>query len=188
MDVITQLDSILEGVSRVASGVRPDQFDNPTPCAQFVVRDLFDHMIGGASHFAPQLRGESPAGAIDPATLSDAERPAVLRGALDDLLDAAKSPGALGQTVEVPFGAVPGEVLARFLTIDGMVHTWDIAVSTGQAYAPDDALANTVLGTARELIAAGMRDGDTFGSETAVPDDASPITRLVAFTGRAVAS
>ena len=78
-------------------------------------------------------------------------------------------------------------MLARFLTVDGMVHTWDIATATGQAFTPDETLATAVLGTARELIAPGMRDGDTFGSEASVPDTAPAIDRLVAFTGRAVA-
>lgn len=186
MDVITQLESILPTVSNVADRVRSDQFDEPTPCASYKVRDLFSHMIAGASQFAPQLRGDPSAAVADPASLSDEERPAALRAALEDLLAAAKSPGALGQTVHAPFGAVPGEVLARFLTVDAMVHTWDIATATGQKYDPPEELAASVLATAHDLIAADMRDGDTFATETPVPADASTLVRLVAFTGRAV--
>ena len=186
MDVISQLESILPTVSEVAGRVRPEQFDDPTPCATFAVRDLFSHMIGAASQFAPQLRGQTPSAPVDPTALSDAERPAAMRATLEDLLAAVKAPGALGQTVELPFGAVPGEVLARFLTVDGMVHTWDIATATGQEYDPDDALAGSVLATARDLIAPDMRDGDTFAPETVVADTAPAIVRLVAFTGRSV--
>lgn len=186
MDVISQLESILPTVNDVAGRVRPEQFDDPTPCATFTVRDLFSHMIGGASQFAPQLRGESPSDSVEPPTLSDDERPAALRAALEDLLAATKAPGALGRTVQLPFGAVPGEVLARFLTVDGMVHAWDIATATGQEYDPGDALAGSVLATARDLIAPDMRDGDNFAAETAVADTAPAIVRLAAFTGRSV--
>jgi uncharacterized protein (TIGR03086 family) len=186
MGVIGQLESILPAVSEVAERVRPGQFDDPTPCAKFAVRDLFDHMIGAASQFAPQLRGQTQPASIDSNALSDAERPAVLRAALEDLLAAVKAPGALGRTVQLPFGAVPGEVLARFLTVDGMVHTWDIATATGQYYDPSNALVDAVLATARDLIAPDLRDGDTFAPETAVADGAPAIVRLAAFTGRSV--
>ena len=188
MDVISQLETILPKVSEVAGSVRPDQFDNPTPCTSFVVRDLFDHMIGGASQFAPQLRGEDAAAPGEMADLDDADRHAALRAALVDLLDAAKSPGALGRTVQLPFGAVAGEVLARFLTVDGMVHTWDIATATGQQYTPDERLVSAVLATAHDLIAPAMRDGETFAAETSVPEAAPAIARLAAFTGRTVAA
>lgn len=186
MDVIAQLESILPTVSDVAGGVKSDQLDDPTPCATFKVRDVFSHMIGGASQFAPQLRGQAPAGPVDPASLTDAERLAALRAAMEELLAAAKSPGALGRTVQLPFGKVPGDVLARFLTVDGMVHTWDIATATGQEYDPPEDLVASVLASAHDLIAPEMRDEDTFAAATPVPDTAPAIVRLVAFTGRAV--
>lgn len=186
MDVIDQLEEILPEVSDIAGRVRPDQFDNTSPCSKFTVRDLFDHMIGGASQFAPQLRGETPDPTTEAEALTDATRPAKLRAALEDILAAAKVPGSFGRTVQLPFGAVPGEVLARFLTVDGMVHAWDIASATGQQYDPGDALAGSVLATAHDLIAPAMRDGETFASEQSVPDDAPAIVRLAAFTGRSV--
>jgi uncharacterized protein (TIGR03086 family) len=186
MDVIEQLETILPSVDEMAGRVTPDQFDNATPCANFRVRDLFDHMIGGASQFAPQLRGTEPTDAVDPNTLRDDERPAALKAALTELLGAVNAPGALGRTVTLPFGEVPGQVLARFLTVDGMVHAWDLAQATGQEYNPPPALAATVLATAHDLIAPEMRDGDTFAAEAAVGDDAPPLIHLVAFTGRSV--
>lgn len=185
MDVNDQLDLILNTLDDIAGRVTLDQFDNSTPCAQFQVRDLFDHMIGGAAQFAPQLRGE-PGVASDPTALGDDERPQALKAAVADLLQATKAPGALGRSVELPFGTVPGAVLARFLTVDGMVHTWDIARATGLPYAPPDSLAESVLSAARELIAPQMRDGDTFAAETPVSGDAPAIIRLAAFTGRTV--
>lgn len=184
MDLVQQLETIVPDLDHVAAQVRPDQFDNPTPCAAFKVRDLFDHMIGGASQFAPQLRGE-PVG-DPPAPLDDDARPGAFKAALDDILDAAKAPGAFERTVQLPFGQVPGSVLVQFLTVDGMVHTTDLARATGQDYSPDEALVTEVLASARALIAPAMRDGDTFAAETPVPDDAPALTKLVAFTGRPV--
>jgi uncharacterized protein (TIGR03086 family) len=183
VNTIEQLEVIVDDLQRLAAGVRPDQFGNGTPCAKFAVRDLFGHMIGGATEFAPQLRGE-PAPGPSPIELDDDDLPRAMAAALDDLLAAAKAPGAFDRTVTLPFGQVTGEVLVTYLTVDGMVHASDLARSTGQDYAPTEELAGQVLSAARTLIQPGMRDGDTFAAETPVPDGAPNLTRLIAFTGR----
>jgi uncharacterized protein (TIGR03086 family) len=183
MDINDQLDEIAPQLATVASGVRLDQFDNATPCAKFKVRDLFDHMIGGAGGLAAQLRGDEPA---PPRSVRDEERAEALTEALDDLCASARTPGALGREITLPFGVVPGSVVVRFLTVDGMVHTWDIATATGQEFRPDDGLAGAVLESARQLIADEMRDGDTFAPAQPVAPGAGTLTQLIAFSGRTV--
>jgi uncharacterized protein (TIGR03086 family) len=103
-----------------------------------------------------------------------------------DLLDAVRSKGAMTRMVEAPFGEVPGEVFARFVAFDGLVHGWDIATATGQAYDPPAELVDEVSTFARQALAPEMRDGDTFADEASVADSADALTRLVAFSGRTV--
>jgi len=184
VDLNDQLDAIFPSILELATNVQPDQFGNATPCAKFQVRDVLDHMIGGAAQFAPQLRG-LPMG-TPPSGLSDEDRPAVLKDVLAELLDAARSPGASDHIVNMPFGDIPGSVLLRFLTVDGMSHASDIARGTGQTYEPAEELATAVLESARQLIAPEMRDGDTFAAETPVPADSPALTKLIAFTGRPI--
>ena len=50
---------------------------------------------------------------------------------MDDLLDAVKSPGAIERTISAPIGEMPGEVFARFVAFDGLIHGWDLATATG---------------------------------------------------------
>lgn len=182
MDVIEQLDVIMPTTIKQVAQVGLDQLGNATPCANFAVRDLFDHFIGLGSAVAAQLKGGGEV--IDPATLSDQDRVQLVQQALNGLLDAAKAPGAMERPIELPFGTVPGEVVARFLTVDMLVHGWDLSRATGNPYEPDDGAVVVALDTAKELIAPEMRDGDTFAAEVTVADDAPPIDRLVAFTGR----
>jgi len=185
MNVIEQLDIILPELCERIARVPVEKFDEATPCSAFRIRDLFDHLYGGASAFGPQLRGSAEP-AVEPPAPTDETRPAAVVAAIEELLAAAKSPGAFERTVQLPFGAVSGEVLARFLTVDGMVHTWDLARATGTAYEPSGELATEVLASARDLIRPEMRDGDTFAEQVTAPADASPLVQLVAFTGRAV--
>jgi uncharacterized protein (TIGR03086 family) len=187
MDTTEQLEAILPDLRAIAGTITPDQLDDPTPCARFDVRGVMNHMIGGARFFAAQFRGDPVPAPPEPGVdLAGDDPVAAFTTAIDELADAVRTPGALDRTVVAPFGEVPGEAVARFLTVDGMVHAYDLAWATGQDYSPPEALAAEVLATAQQAIAPPMRDGDTFADAVTVPADASALTRLVAFTGRAV--
>jgi uncharacterized protein (TIGR03086 family) len=183
MELTEQIDHILGDLITIAGKIDTADMGKPTPCAKFAVRDVFDHMIGGASQFAPQLRGETPG---ELPALTDDNRKAEFERAMRELGAAVKAPGAMSRTVVLPFGEVPGEVLAKFLTVDGMTHGWDLTRATGLPYDPPADLAEEVLATAQALIAPEMRDGDTFAAATEVAADAPAVDRLAAFTGRAV--
>lgn len=187
VDTNEQLDAILPSIIEIARGITPDQMGNPSPCAAFDVRGVCNHMIGGARFFAAQLRGEAPPAPPDPgADLGGDDPIATFVAAMEELLAATKAPGAFERTVVSPFGEVPGAVVARFLTLDGMVHAYDLATATGQTYAPSEELAAEVLAFARQAIAPEMRDGDTFAAAVTPPAGASSLVQLVAFTGRTV--
>jgi len=181
MDPREQMDVIVPLLDDVAAPLTPDQLDAPTPCAAFSVRGVMEHMIAGATLFTAAFRGEAP-----PDAFPDGNPTVEFPKAMAALRDAIGSDGALERTIDAPFGRVPGEVFARFVAMDGLVHGWDIATATGQAYDPPAALVEEIDGFARQAIADGMRDGDTFAAAVEPPPDATPMERLAAFTGRAV--
>jgi uncharacterized protein (TIGR03086 family) len=178
MDVLSQLDELGPLLAGVVGEISPDQLDQATPCRDFTVRGVLEHMIGGATAFAAAFRGDEP---------SEPDLDDVLAGfgpALGGLAEAIHGPGALDRTVDAPMGELPGATFARFVVLDGLVHGWDLATATGQAYMPPDALVAEVETFAREALAT-MR-GDAFDAAVEPPATASPIERLVAFTGRPV--
>ncbi len=177
MDVLEQLDQLGPVLALVVGGIRSDQLDNPTPCAKFTVRGVLDHMIGGATAFSAAFRGVAPRAADTTDVLAS------FGPTLAELSDAMHSPGALDRTIQAPFGEVPGTDFARFVVLDGLVHGWDLATSTGQPYAPPDALVVEVDAFARRAVDP-LRDGDTFAAAVEPAAAAAPIERLAAFTGR----
>ncbi len=186
MEPTEQLAVIVPILTGVVGRIEPVQLANQTPCAALTVQGVLDHMIGGARAFAPAFRGEQPP---DPA-LAHADRAAhpvsEFRQAMVELLDAVNAPGALDRTVAAPFGEVPGSVFARFVAFDGLIHGWDLASATGQAYDPPLEVVEAVDEFAREAVTPEMRDGDTFALETEAPAGAGVLERLVAFSGRSV--
>ncbi len=185
MGPLEQLDELEPLLGSIASGIAPGDLDTPTPCANFTVRGVLGHMIGGATQFAAGFRGE-PAPDV-PADVADGPDVVARAGAaLGGLMGAIRSPGALDRTVAAPFGEMPGEAFARFVVLDGLVHGWDLATATGQSYEPSAALVAAVDGFARQAIAPAMRDGDTFAVAVEPPVSATPIEQLAAFTGRTI--
>jgi uncharacterized protein (TIGR03086 family) len=177
MDPITQLDQLGLHLGAVVAGITPDQLDNPTPCVEYTVRGVLEHMIGGAAAFAAVYGSDRPA---EP-DLGDPL--ASFAPALGDLVAAISAPGALDRTVQAPFGEVSGDTFARFVALDGLVHGWDLATATDQAYDPPDELVAAVDAFAHQAIDP-MRDGKTFADAVEPAPGSSAIERLANYTGR----
>lgn len=183
MDVLDQFDQIGPLLAGVVGGLSPADLDKPTPCDDFTVRGVLEHMVGGATAFAAAYRGTEPA---EPATAAGPDD--VLAGfgpALGDLAAAIHEPGALDRQVAAPFGTVPGDTFARFVVLDGLIHGWDMATATGQAYDPPAPLITEVEAFARQALDP-LRDGQTFGPAVEPPAAATPMERLAAYSGRSV--
>jgi uncharacterized protein (TIGR03086 family) len=177
MDVLSQLDELGPLLASVVGRISPDQLDEPTPCTEFTVRGVLEHMVGGATEFTAAFRG------VEPGTPDTSDVLGSFGPTLTGLAQAIHEPDALTRTIQAPFGEVPGGTFARFVVLDGLVHGWDLATATGQPYEPSDALVSEVEAFAREVLAP-MRDGVTFADAVTAPASATPIERLAAFTGR----
>jgi len=179
-----QLAVIIPKLREVGAGIDPSQLDAPTPCKEFTVVGVLGHMTGLASAFAPMFRGEDPpAAGAEPDGTTETAR---FDFAMEALLEAVWSPGALDRTILTPVGEMPGAEFARLVAFDGLVHGWDLASATGQPWEFADELVAEVDGFARQAITEEMRDGDTFADQHQPADGATPIERLVAFSGRAI--
>lgn len=180
MHPLDQLDSLAPALGGVTGDIARDQLGNATPCAALTVEGVLDHMVQGATLFAAAFRGEPEPPAAEPGDSLDRIGPA-----LGDLIDAMHSPGALDRTIRSPFGDMAGAEFARYVVLDGLVHGWDLARATGQAYDPPAEVVAEADAYARRVIDP-FRDGDTFAAATEPPAGATPIERLAAFTGRRV--
>lgn len=182
MDGPQQLEHVVPLLTQLIDRITPEQYDAPTPCTTFTVAGILEHMVAGATAYAPAFRGE-----VAPAS-ADLEGDVRVRwrATMADLLDAVHTEGSQERTVQAPFGEVPGAVFARFVAFDGLVHGWDLARATGQEYAPPAGLVAAVDGFARQALAPEMRDGDTFKDETEAAEAATPMDRLAAFSGRSL--
>jgi uncharacterized protein (TIGR03086 family) len=177
---VEQLAQALDDTQSLVEGIRDEQWSGPTPCADWSVRDLVQHLVAGNHLFARALTGDAPAADGPPSPPSAQSH----RESAAALLAAFRAPGALERVVTVPFGAVPGAVALRLRLVEALVHGWDVARATGQAPSHDEATAEQALAFTRATLDDVPPGRSPFGAPRPVAEDAPALDRLAACLGR----
>ncbi|MFI5608906.1 TIGR03086 family metal-binding protein [Amycolatopsis sp. NPDC051903] len=113
--------------------VRPDQWTAPTPCSEWTVRALVNHVVRGNFNYAALLHGGS---AADFVRLRDADAlgcdaVSAFAASVRSAMAAFESPGALDRVVDYPLGRIRGAQALAVRTADVVIHTWDLARAVG---------------------------------------------------------
>jgi uncharacterized protein (TIGR03086 family) len=186
-DPVELLDRTFRATGRVVAGVKPDQLDDSTPCTEWTVRDLLNHMVGIAQLFDAAARGEEPT--INPFGMPEDiiggdDVQAAYDNATSHAIDAWKKRGLDG-TVKIAVGEMPAGAALTICIADELIHGWDLATAIGQSPDYDDEALETTAEFTQKMMGEGARGpGKAFGPVVDVPHDAPKITQLVAFMGR----
>ena len=184
-DPVAMLERSLAAVGQIVANVRPAQLDLPSPCCEWTVRDVIDHLVKGNAWTVASLSAETGSAGRPTDSMVGDDPAAAFAESSAAVLAAFRAPGARGKMLDLPFGRMPGAAVAGMRSIDLLVHGWDIAKATGQStdFAPD--LNEAALAAARHAMTFD-RAGSPFAPEQPVPSDAPAADRLAAFLGRAV--
>jgi uncharacterized protein (TIGR03086 family) len=181
MDPIERIEKATAHTSTIVNGVKADQLSSSTPCSEFDVRLLLNHMIGGlemlreaASGGAAAMPegdqfGDNPGGTYE-------ERRA-------KLIDTIRGEGALDRTWKMPFGELPGQMMASIAFVEHVTHGWDLAKATGQDTTIPEDLLNESLEVVTPMDAMWRMPG-VCGPKVDVPADASKTDQFAGFMGR----
>ncbi len=174
-----------EEVRRVVAGVPDAQLCDPTPCEATSVAGLLDHLVGLTLAFRMAADKTVPGGApqADPANLA-ADWRTRLPEQLDALVTAWREPGAWDGMAEAGGVQMPAPVMAVVALDELVVHGWDLAAATGQAYRPDEESVRRCLGFAESVGDDPEARAGLYGPVVPVPADAPALDRLLGATGR----
>lgn len=161
----------LDQMEALLRSVRQDDHARPTPCSDWTVSDLVDHVVQALWRFATMVRGEqvdwaAPTPHAEDPVAAYQENAQALHAALAERPDA--QPGADWHCAEIA------------------VHTWDLATALGRSTDTFDA---EVAERGRAFMLASLNDDNrspAFGPETRPPEEADAYTRIAAFAGRTV--
>jgi uncharacterized protein (TIGR03086 family) len=173
----------------ILADVKPDQYDDPTPCANWQVRDLINHIVGGSYFFAHSAaNGVAPDMGAETPDFTAGDVVATYDAAIAQTLDAFGAPGIDERVIKLPWGEMPGAAFRGLAMTDTFQHGWDLARATGQQPDLDQALAEQLLAGAQRAIPDSFRspEGHVFGPVQPIADTAPAADQLAAFLGRTV--
>jgi len=185
MDLLDAHGRAIEVFDRAMHKVGLTDWDSPTPCAGWSVRDLVNHIVAEQLWVPDLLAGhtiEEVGDKYDGDQLHD--DPTHAWGAASSTARAAwLEPGAGDRTVHLSFGDTDAREYGWQLTTDLAVHGWDLATALGADAGIDDELATAILAYV-EPQASAWSGTSAFAAPVPVPDDAGAATRLIGLLGR----
>jgi uncharacterized protein (TIGR03086 family) len=176
-DELESAEATFAVLQHVLHGIAADDLEKQTPCREFDVAGLTDHLMNSITVLGGAAGAEFP----ERDRTDSVERQVVLAGR--PALDAWKRRGLDGT---VPFGnsEAPATVMAGILSLEFLVHAWDYAAAVGREVKAPDSLTDYVMGLATNVITPQGRTRAGFDDPVDIPDDAGSLDRLLAFTGR----
>ena len=178
MDPLVAHQRAQDTFAHVLVDVTSDQLLSPTPCPEWDVKALIDHVIAGNQRVVQRAGGQVAPLAKDLG--------AALRASGKAAQETFAEPEALTRNYQLPIGDLPGTAFIELRTSDLLTHAWDLATATGQTTDLDPELADYVLAFSKQMMSRpGLRgEGRPFGEEQPCGDDRPAADRVAAFFGR----
>ncbi len=180
MDPIVAIEACLAITQRILTNISPSDFQKPTPCPEMTVEQLVDHLFRSLSNTARGL-------GLD--VVHDHEKSPEIE--IADLaqrtIEALRNHGLTGE-IDIRIGVLPAPVVAGLMSMELLIHGWDLSQATGQEYEVSNPVAGYVLNNCRMIITQEVRDRGLFAPEIIAEQSDSDIAKLIAFSGRRTAA
>jgi uncharacterized protein (TIGR03086 family) len=184
---MSHLSTAAEAMASVVRAITPAQLTNPTPCTDFDVRALVNHLLFWGPSLEAAGRKEvvpPPAPAESDVDLTTADWRGVLLTQLDRMVEAWTPQDAWeGATRIVGPTETPSRVIGGMIVCELAVHSWDLATATGGTLELDAEL----LAHLHQEVTAGAEQGrqmGVYGPEVPVSASAPTLDRILGLTGR----
>ncbi|SFO93264.1 TIGR03086 family protein [Actinomadura madurae] len=167
--------------ARVAHTVQPDRLTDPTPCGEFDLRTLVNHLVLYTSHGLEHraLRKELPEDLTERDFTADAAWPHEYAVQLDRAVAAWADPSVWDGEI----AGTPAADIAVMMIMEMALHGWDVAKAAGEEYRISPETGRFILQVV-EKYAEMYRQYDGFADPVPVGENASPFQRALAASGR----
>jgi uncharacterized protein (TIGR03086 family) len=175
----------MEATQRVVDDVPASQWNAPSPCSNWRVRDVLNHIISENLWAAELFRGRTIAEVGDrfDGDLTVGDPPAEYARSVEAAKHEVRASDAMERKVHLSFGDRTGAFYATQLSLDMLIHGWDIAKGSGRDGQLDPELIDECFPIA-EQITREFRDGGWYGQDLSVDSGADQQTKLLALFGR----
>jgi uncharacterized protein (TIGR03086 family) len=170
---------VSSGFDAAVRAVSPDQWVTQSPCEQWTARDLVAHVVENHRGVIASVRG----GESEPLGADEDPKQAWV-SASRAIGEITREPDAVAKEIDGPTGKMPaGQIIGQFMTMDVLVHTWDLARTIGADERLDE---DSVRGAYEALkpMDAMIRQPNVFGPKLEPPMGADLQTEFLYFLGR----
>ncbi|MBI2169880.1 MAG: TIGR03086 family protein [Actinobacteria bacterium] len=178
-------DRALKATRNIVHEIANEEYDWPTPCGDWTVRELLNHVVSGNLWASELMAGktiEEVGGRFD-GDLLGFDPLAVYEESAKVADHAFQQSGAMERMAAVSYGPVSGEVYCGHRFVDVLIHGWDLAKATGQNTIIDPSLVDAAIAVMEPQLEM-LRASGAFATDVEVADDADPQTQLLAWSGR----
>lgn len=186
---VLALEQATREMTRLLQGLDDDQLGAPTPCPDYLLGDLLDHVGGLSQAFAAAARKDlgptSQAPSADASRLGPDWRSRIPEH-LATLSAAWRDADAWQGMTRAGGVDLPGEVAYTVAVNEVVVHGWDVARASGQVpeHGPEALAASMDFVTAMSQPGEEAGREGLFGPVVPVPDEAPLMHRIVGLAGR----
>ncbi|MDQ2723155.1 MAG: TIGR03086 family metal-binding protein [Actinomycetota bacterium] len=186
MGDIDIVESVLAKDGVLLAGVRAEQLTAPTPCPDYAVQALVNHIVGWSQVFAAAANGQPFEG--DAASFVSTDAVAEFQASAAELVAGWRA-GGVDRTVSLVGPDMPAQMVLNMTLMEYVTHGCDLAVATGQTVPFSEEELEVTLERARATLPEQFRgEGKPFGPMIDVAANAPALDRLFGFMGRRAAS
>jgi len=180
MTISSLLDGARKQAEPVIRNIADDQLGAPTPCAEYTVKDLVNHLLHVVIEFQELAAKRDADFSTTPDRVGGDWREEFADEA-EKLVAAWAAPGAEEGTSGQM--GLPATTVGQMALLDLTIHAWDLAHATGQDFTPDPDAVTELFGLVDQMGPTARQMG-VFGGEKQVPENATAFQKLLAVTGR----
>jgi uncharacterized protein (TIGR03086 family) len=184
MDV-SQLKAAQDHVVAALRWAEEDQWTEQTPCPEWDVRALVDHLITGNERFVVRLAGEQPGPAPDRSASTTKELVEAYEQTCVEVLEAFARPAVMQGVSQWPIGALSGSDALGLKIAETLVHGWDLQQALGTTIDFDETTIDDAYAWSEPMLGRIPEGRNPFGTPQDCAPDAPPLDRLAALLGRA---
>jgi uncharacterized protein (TIGR03086 family) len=180
MDPVVAIEACLVITQRILANISISDLQKPTPCPEMNVEQLVEHLFRSLSNTARGLGLE--------VAFDSGMNPEVQIADLAQRMVEALGKHGMNGEIDIRIATLPAPIVAALMSMELLIHGWDLSVAIGQGYEVSNVVAGYVLNNCRMIITQEVRDRGLFAPEIKSHETDSEIAQLIAFSGRHTAA
>jgi uncharacterized protein (TIGR03086 family) len=188
LEPLDALDRAQTTASAVIARIDPSDWNRPTPCDEWSVRDVVNKMVASTitfTYFGRRERLKPALDLVNPAEIIGDDPVGAFVAEAVKCREVWRAAGALDGSAPSTVGEFPAKAVLNARIFDTTILAWDVATACGIDHGIDDDLAAYVLRVAKALVPNVRSVNAARYKDPSILEESEPLVhQMIAATGR----